>query len=182
MTRSDLAAVSLEVGLCLWRRLPAFGGLQERRDWLVIGRVGGSTPFLLSYAGLGVANWWCEERLGDSMRKKVLRVFREEVRQAGALPSFVALHDLRDDDEKDFETSSRRAGEIHGAFFKDVWRAGYLGDRDDDYVALKVPFAEKDAAKALGARWKSETRTWVVKRQDDMSAFARWMDGQAAPA
>jgi len=51
---------------------------------------------------------------------------------------------------------------------------------------LQVPFAEKDEAKALGARWDPGRRTWYVQNVTDMGPFARWMpggaDAAAAPA
>lgn len=39
---------------------------------------------------------------------------------------------------------------------------------------LKVPFAEKDAAKQLGARWDAASKVWYVIGKDDMSPFAKW--------
>ena len=39
---------------------------------------------------------------------------------------------------------------------------------------LKVPFAEKDEAKRLGARWDPANKVWYVKDVADLSAFARW--------
>lgn len=39
---------------------------------------------------------------------------------------------------------------------------------------LKVPFAEKDAAKKLGARWDAARKLWYVEGDGDMAAFARW--------
>lgn len=41
-------------------------------------------------------------------------------------------------------------------------------------VNLKVPFAEKDEAKKLGARWDAARKLWYVEGRDDVSAFARW--------
>ncbi|WP_265949148.1 DUF5710 domain-containing protein [Dechloromonas sp. A34] len=39
---------------------------------------------------------------------------------------------------------------------------------------LKVPFAEKDAAKKLGARWDSARKIWYVVGQEDSAPFAKW--------
>ncbi|MFT3736801.1 MAG: DUF5710 domain-containing protein [Rhodocyclaceae bacterium] len=39
---------------------------------------------------------------------------------------------------------------------------------------LKVPFAEKDAAKALGARWDAANKLWYVQDKPDMAPFAKW--------
>ncbi len=38
-----------------------------------------------------------------------------------------------------------------------------------------VPFAEKDAAKALGARWDAAKKIWYVKDVADLTPFLRWM-------
>lgn len=52
---------------------------------------------------------------------------------------------------------------------------------------LKVPFAEKDAAKKLGARWDAARKLWYVADGKDPAAFAKWSPvpheaGAAAPA
>jgi len=39
---------------------------------------------------------------------------------------------------------------------------------------LKVPFAEKDEAKKLGARWDSVQKLWYVENKADMSPFSKW--------
>ena len=47
---------------------------------------------------------------------------------------------------------------------------------------LKVPYAEKDDAKALGARWNQERKAWYVPDGVADAPFARWLTpGQAAP-
>lgn len=51
-------------------------------------------------------------------------------------------------------------------------------------IDLNVPFAEKDAAKALGARWDPRRRTWYVPNAAVLRispGLARWMP-QDAPA
>ncbi|MGE5469221.1 MAG: DUF5710 domain-containing protein [Bacteroidota bacterium] len=49
---------------------------------------------------------------------------------------------------------------------------------------LKVPFAEKDAAKKLGARWDATRKIWYVDKVADMAPFAKWLpipdEGSAA--
>lgn len=42
-------------------------------------------------------------------------------------------------------------------------------------IDLNVPFAEKDAAKALGAWWDPARRTWFVKNVEDLTPFQRWL-------
>lgn len=42
-------------------------------------------------------------------------------------------------------------------------------------IDLKVPFAEKDTAKALGARWDAAKKTWYIPDVADLTAFLRWI-------
>ncbi len=46
---------------------------------------------------------------------------------------------------------------------------------------LTVPYAEKDEAKALGARWNPTKRRWYVPDGVATAAFAKWA-GQGADA
>jgi hypothetical protein len=46
-------------------------------------------------------------------------------------------------------------------------------------IDLKVPFAEKDAAKALGARWDAAKKLWYVQDVADLTAFLRWIPDSA---
>lgn len=46
-------------------------------------------------------------------------------------------------------------------------------------VWLNVPFAEKDQAKALGARWNPVKKKWYVKDATDLSPFSAWVDVNA---
>lgn len=39
---------------------------------------------------------------------------------------------------------------------------------------ISVPFAEKDGAKKLGARWNAERRSWYVPPGIELSLFSRW--------
>ena len=49
---------------------------------------------------------------------------------------------------------------------------------------LKVPFAEKDEARSLGARWDVARKTWYVENVDNIAQFMRWMPAhlKSAPA
>jgi len=42
-------------------------------------------------------------------------------------------------------------------------------------INLVTPFAEKDAVKALGARWDSAQKTWYITDVADLTPFARWI-------
>jgi len=53
-------------------------------------------------------------------------------------------------------------------------RARSLSGMPPGSTLLTVPFAEKDAAKKLGARWNAERRSWYVPPGIDVSLFNRW--------
>ena len=50
----------------------------------------------------------------------------------------------------------------------------------DSKTYLNVPFAQKDEAKALGARWDAVEKKWFVPSGKDIVLFARWQVGAAA--
>lgn len=41
-------------------------------------------------------------------------------------------------------------------------------------VYLRVPFAEKEEAKRLGARWDQESKRWFISGERDLTPFSRW--------
>lgn len=54
-------------------------------------------------------------------------------------------------------------------------------------VDLKVPFAAKEMAKKLGARWDAARKIWYVLDREDMAPFSQWSPtpheaSSAAPA
>jgi len=48
-------------------------------------------------------------------------------------------------------------------------------------ISLKVPFNEKDQAKALGARWNAELKQWYVPQGVQSAPFEKWFTSGAAP-
>lgn len=42
-------------------------------------------------------------------------------------------------------------------------------------INLVTPFAEKDAAKALGARWDATRKIWYIMDVADLTPFLRWI-------
>ena len=42
-------------------------------------------------------------------------------------------------------------------------------------ASLKVPCAEKDEAKSLGARWDAKKKKWYVPLGTDLALFSRWL-------
>jgi hypothetical protein len=47
-------------------------------------------------------------------------------------------------------------------------------------INLLTPFAEKDAVKALGARWDATRKLWYITDVVDLTPFARWIPDLAA--
>ena len=41
--------------------------------------------------------------------------------------------------------------------------------------AIDVPFAEKDEAKALGARWNPEIKKWIIPEGAEKEKFKKWI-------
>ena len=48
-------------------------------------------------------------------------------------------------------------------------------------IILRVPYAEKDEAKALGARWNKERKVWYVPDGAAATPFERWIAPGQAP-
>jgi len=44
-------------------------------------------------------------------------------------------------------------------------------------INLTTPFAEKEAAKALGARWDPARKNWYIENVEDMTPFIQWIPG-----
>lgn len=45
----------------------------------------------------------------------------------------------------------------------------------DSKTYLNVPYPQKDAAKALGARWDAANKKWYVAANKDLTPFAQWL-------
>ena len=87
MSRNRLPQVSFETGILVHRSIFAWPRTDSHRlDYFLIGKAG-ETPFLLAYRG-GITSWWCQERLGESLRKKILGVLREEIRYGESMPDY----------------------------------------------------------------------------------------------
>jgi Domain of unknown function (DUF5710) len=48
-------------------------------------------------------------------------------------------------------------------------------------IELNVPFAEKDEAKRLGARWNAERKKWFVPAGVNQELFKRWIETKPKP-
>lgn len=42
-------------------------------------------------------------------------------------------------------------------------------------IRLDVPYSEKDEAKALGARWNPDMKSWTIEDGQDTSRFQKWL-------
>ena len=42
-------------------------------------------------------------------------------------------------------------------------------------IDLVAPYADKDAVKALGARWDGAKKVWYIVNVTDLTPFARWL-------
>jgi len=42
-------------------------------------------------------------------------------------------------------------------------------------TTLEVPFAEKDQAKALGAKWNPDLKKWFVPEGIEVDKFKKWI-------
>lgn len=49
------------------------------------------------------------------------------------------------------------------------------GDNSSMRINLVTPFAEKDAVKALGARWDPAKKVWYITDVADLTPFMRWI-------
>ena len=49
-------------------------------------------------------------------------------------------------------------------------------------INLVTPFAEKEAVKALGARWDAAKKCWYIVDVKDLAPFARWIPNIEAAA
>ena len=49
-----------------------------------------------------------------------------------------------------------------------------------EHVNLHVPYADKDTAKALGARWDKAAKTWYAPRGVDLAPLAAWASEKSA--
>lgn len=47
-------------------------------------------------------------------------------------------------------------------------------------INLVTPFAEKDAVKALGARWDAAKKCWYIADGADVTPFMRWIPNMEA--
>lgn len=42
-------------------------------------------------------------------------------------------------------------------------------------INIRVPFSDKDQAKAIGAKWDGDLKTWYIPADADMKKFRKWI-------
>ncbi len=52
----------------------------------------------------------------------------------------------------------------------------------ENNISLKVPFSEKDQAKALGARWDAQLKHWYIPQGLGTGPFEKWFTSTPASA
>ncbi len=158
----------------------SFGADATKRgleQWYLVGRVDGQ-PFYLHYLGMGATNWASPEQLGATLRRRILARFKQEVRgqthpwmQEFVTTLFVPASDP--------QQQALTAACID--FYRTAWRDRMLDDRDEDYVALQVPYAEREQAQKQGAVWRADLRTWMIHQRLLASAdVAAWLPTSVA--
>ncbi len=45
----------------------------------------------------------------------------------------------------------------------------------DEKIYINVPFSEKEEAKAIGAKWDNEKKSWYVLADVSEEAFSKWL-------
>ncbi|TXG96145.1 MAG: hypothetical protein E6R08_10250 [Nevskiaceae bacterium] len=176
----EFPPVRFEKGLCLLRTVEedCDPGFESRMDWFVIGRLEGGIPFLLKYSDCD--QFICNVFLGGPRRLLILAQFRKEILHAGVKKPFIEVRDLRDLGAPNPDAEEAAVERIWREFKRKVWQEETLGEREEDFIPLKVPFAEKESAKSLGARWYAEQKVWKVHKSKDLRLFKRWMPGGPA--
>lgn len=59
-------------------------------------------------------------------------------------------------------------------------RLSWLKEMDKivEVYVLEVPYAEKDNAKALGAKWNPGIKKWCFENAQDIERFGKWFQGE----
>ena len=67
-----------------------------------------------------------------------------------------------------------QGGDAHQSYAEPTWIILLMR------INLVTPFAEKDAVKALGARWDASKKRWYIVDVTDLSPFLRWIPNMEA--
>jgi hypothetical protein len=53
--------------------------------------------------------------------------------------------------------------------------SNFVTKRAPHRIDIKVPFADKDRAKAVGAKWCGVKKTWYIPTDAELQKFKKWM-------
>jgi hypothetical protein len=125
------------------------------------------------------------QRRLDARRKILIGAFvLEQLEQTGRSPQALTFEGkrffdwlVRPTDRAVFETpSDTQVPEIPAAAAPAAPTAEASNSRiATTDTALKVPFADKDQVKALGAQWHADQKRWVVPKGRDLDLFTAWL-------
>lgn len=93
-----LPNVSFVEGLCISVMVPISINANEKKEekhFYIIGYLNKNIPFMLCYIGAGLTQWYCEENLGNSLRRKVLEHFKTEIKAKDVFPSYMTYMILK---------------------------------------------------------------------------------------
>lgn len=150
----------------------SFGAIATTRgleQWHLVGRIDGQ-PFYLLYLGMGATSWQSSAQLTPTQRRRILSRFKLEIR--GQKHPWI----------QEFDVSLFEHGPANEAltaacleFHTRAWRNNMLDDRDEDYIVLNVPYADREKALLAGCKWWSHQKVWVIHKTLDQTPVAQWL-------
>jgi hypothetical protein len=120
------------------------------------------------FDGEGVVARWMErgQQILGALEQRMERAMEAVRERFGLSPDEQRLTGAQEGRQEAPQRPVERAGEQGYAKKQDV---------SAERIYLKVPFAEKDQAKALGARFDGAQKQWYVPPDGDGEALRRWM-------
>lgn len=162
-----LSFVSFIEGICINVMVASdinYNDKKEERHFYVIGYLDNKTSFMLCYIGAGITQWYCKERIGDALRRKILENFKSEIRSNDVLPSYIKYYDFKEE-----------LSLLHNLamdFINKIWEQKYSGK--EPIIILDVPFEEKQEAQKLGAFWDGSIKKWCIE-ESKQAALSKWI-------
>ena len=162
-----LPNVSFVEGLCISVMVPISINANEKKEekhFYIIGYLNKNIPFMLCYIGAGLTQWYCEENLGNSLRRKVLEHFKTEIKAKDVFPSYMTLYDFKED--------LPSLHKIAMDFIEKIWEQKYLGK--EALIILSVPSEEKEEVESLGGFWDRKYKSCCIE-ESKKEQFSRWI-------
>lgn len=162
-----LSSISFVEGICVKVLVASninYNEKKEEKHFYIIGFLDNKIPFMLCYIGSGLTQWYCEEKLGDSLRRKILELFKTEIRLNDVLPSYVKSYDFKEDLNSLYDLGMM--------FIEKTWEQKYLGK--EPLIILNVPFEDKKEAELLGAFWERKYKSLCIE-ESKKDLFLKWI-------